>query len=90
MNEDLIQLMESVKILRNFTSLPGFPLPLRRIVVTLKDFVHLKLDDKGVEKLMRAPNVTEVFRLLELPEISEHFDGKFENCSFHSYLYLEI
>ena len=77
MNEDLLQLLFSVKILRNFTSLPGFPLPLRRIVMTFKDFVDLKLDAKGMEQLMRAPNVTEAFKLLEHPETSEHFDGKF-------------
>ena len=77
MNEDLVQLLFSVKVLRNFTSLPGFPLPLRRIVMTFKDFVDLKLDARGVEQLMRAPNVTEAFKLLELPETSGDFDGKF-------------
>ena len=74
-NDDLGQLMFSVKVLRNFTSLPGFPKPLYEVVVALKDFLGATLEE-SVMNLMQAPNMNEVLKLLEHPEVREQFGSE--------------
>ena len=74
--EDMRQLMLSIKVLMNFTSLPGFPRPLQRIVMSLKDFADEDFTGEVMMKIMQVPYINETFRLLELPETEKHFEGK--------------
>ena len=62
--------------MRNFTSLPGFPRPLRKVVMALKDFVGVPLDERTVAQIMSLPNITETFSIFERPETAQHFEGK--------------
>ena len=81
--KELKELISSVKVMRNFTSLPGFPRPLRKVVMALKDFVGVPLDEKTVAQIMTLPNITEIFKILELPETEKHFEGKFQWTSIY-------
>ena len=74
--EDMRQLLFSIKVLMNFTSLPGFPRPLQRIVMSLKDFAGEDLTGEVMMKIMQVPYINETFRLLELPETAKHFEGR--------------
>ena len=74
--------MFSIKVLMNFTSLPGFPRPLQKIVMSLKDFANEEFTGEVMMKIMQVPYINETFRLLEHPDTEKHFEGKLRNTPF--------